>query len=103
LKQTYLFEQDSLFLRWIGIKILNRKNLLNMTVYEEDFGVPAEWHFFAVLNGKSACDVLAGRVNRLAARASLQQPCTDQIMTPRQLFNWAETNIQNVIFSLLLN
>jgi hypothetical protein len=31
----------------------------------------------------------------MATRVSLQQSYTDQIMTPRQPFNWAQTNTQN--------
>jgi hypothetical protein len=61
----------------------------------EDFVAPAEWHFFATLHGKCACDALGGTVKRLAARASLQQPYIAQIITPRQLFSWVQTNIQN--------
>ena len=34
----------------------------------------------------------------LAARASLQKPYSDQIMTPRQLFDWASTTIPAVHF-----
>ena len=37
-------------------------------------------------------------MKRLAARASLQKPYSDQIMTPRQLFDWASTNIPAVYF-----
>jgi hypothetical protein len=75
----------------------NRENFLNVILHE-DFGVPAEWHFFAISHGKSACDALGGAVNRLAAKASLQEPHTDETMTPRQLFNWAQINIKNMNF-----
>jgi hypothetical protein len=53
------------------------------------------------LHGKSACDVLGGTIKRWAARASLQQPYTDQIMTPRQLFDWPQTSIQNMNFEFV--
>jgi hypothetical protein len=69
-----------------------------LTLHEEDTGVPAEWHFFAPLDGKSACDALGGTVKKLAARASLQQPYIDQITIPRQVVNWEQTNIQNMNF-----
>ena len=49
-------------------------------------------------HGKGACDGLGGTVKRLAARASLQRPYSDQIMTPRQLFDWATINISTVHF-----
>ena len=43
---------------------------------------------------KGACDCLGGTtVKRLAARASLQRPYNDQIMTPRQLFDWAVPSV----------
>jgi hypothetical protein len=32
----------------------------------------------------------------MAARAILQQPYVDPIMMPRQLPNWAQTNIQHI-------
>ena len=44
-------------------------------------------------HGKRACDGLGGTVKRLAARASLQRPYNDQLMTPRQLFDLACSNI----------
>ena len=52
--------------------------------------------FSATSHGKGACDGLGGTVKRLAARASLQRPYNDQIMTPRQLFDWASTNVPAV-------
>ena len=76
----------------------NRKNFLNLCHHEEDFGVKAEWHFLATSHGKGACVGLGGTVNRLAARASLQKPYNDQVMTPWQLFDWACANIPAVHF-----
>ena len=37
-------------------------------------------------------------MKRLAARASLQRPYNQQIMTPRQLYNWAHDNIPAIFF-----
>ena len=37
-------------------------------------------------------------MKRLAARASLQRPYVQQIMTPLQLFEWASNNIQGTVF-----
>ena len=61
-------------------------------------GVSAQWHFSATSHGKGACDGLGGTVKRLAARASLQRPYDEQIMTPRQLFEWASSSIPAVFF-----
>ncbi len=54
--------------------------------------------FSATAHGKGACDGVGGTVKRLAARASLQKPYTDQIMTPRQLFDWVSTHITSIHF-----
>ena len=76
----------------------NRKNFINLCHHQDNFGVPAEWHFSATSHGKGACDGVGGSLKRLAARASLQCPYDHQIMTPHQLFEWAVDNIPAVSF-----
>ena len=76
----------------------NRKNFLNLCHHEMDFGLKAEWHFSATSHGKGACDGVGGAVKRLAAKASLQKPFDEQIMTLLQLFEWASANIPSTIF-----
>jgi len=46
--------------------------------------------FFATSHGKGPCAGVGGTVKRFAARASLQRPYSDQIMTPHQLFLFAK-------------
>ena len=82
-----------------GSQYKNRKKFINLCLHQENFRVSAEWHFYATSHGKGACDGLGGTLKRLAARASLQQPYNDQIMTPRQLYNWAKVSIQNIHFN----
>ena len=65
------------------------KKFINLCNHEADFGIQAEWHFSATSHGKGASDRVGGTVKRLAARASLQRPYKQQIMTPLQLFEWA--------------
>ncbi len=74
----------------------NFKNLINLCHHQEDFGCAAEWHFFATSHGKGPCDGIGGTVKRLAAKASLQRPYNDQIMTARDLFHFALENIPSV-------
>jgi hypothetical protein len=76
----------------------NRKNFANLCFHEQDFGMPAEWHFFATSHGKGPCDGVGGTVKRLAARASLQRPYENQILTPRQLFEFGCASIPAVNF-----
>ncbi len=59
---------------------------MNLCNHEKDFDVKAEWHFSATSHGKGACDGVGGTVKRLAARASLQRPYDEQIITPIELF-----------------
>lgn len=81
----------------------NRKNFINLCYHKEDFGISAQWHFSATSHGKGACDGIGGTVKRLAARASLQRPYDQQIMTPRQLYEWAFDNIPTVKFQYCSN
>lgn len=81
----------------------NRNNFYNMTLHEHDFGVPADWHFYATSHGKSACDGLGGTIKRLVTKASLQRPLNDQILTPLQMFHWAKRNISGINFVYVTN
>lgn len=76
----------------------NRKNFINVCHHIDDFGMPAEWNFFATSHGKGPCDGVGGTVKRLAARASLQRPLNNQIMTPQQLFEFAKSSIASISF-----
>lgn len=76
----------------------NCKNFINLLYHKEDFGIDAEWHFFATAHGKGACDGISGTVKRLAGRASLQLPPESQILTPQRLFDWATQNIKGIDF-----
>lgn len=76
----------------------NRKNFANLCFHAQDFGMPAEWHFFATSHGKGPCDGVGGTVKRLAARASLQRPYENQILTARQIFEFGCASIPAVNF-----
>ena len=53
-------------------------------------------HFFATSHGKGPSDGVGGTIKRLAAKASLQRPYNQQITTPRQLFEFADSEIKQV-------
>lgn len=76
----------------------NYKNFINLCYHELDFQVKAEWHFFATSHGKGPCDGIGGTVKRLAAKASLQRVFNNQIMTPRQLYEFGKENIEGIDF-----
>ena len=56
------------------------------------------WNFFATSHGKSACDGIGGTVKRLAARASLQRPDNDQILTPTDLYRFCQNEVHGISF-----
>ncbi len=59
----------------------NKKNFSNIANHKKDFGILAEWHFFATSHGKGPC--VGGTVKRLTAYASLQGT---HISTPKELY-----------------
>lgn len=77
----------------------NFKNFVNIFYHKEDFGIDAEWHFFATAHGKGPCDGVGGTVKRMAARASLQRALDAQITTVHDLYEWAiePNNLKNVV------
>ena len=76
----------------------NYKNFANLIFHVQDFGITAEWNFFATSHGKNLCDGVGGTVKRLATRASLQRPLDNQILTPYQLFEFASQDISGITF-----
>lgn len=76
----------------------NFKNFINLCLHEEDFGIMAEWNFFGTSLGKSPCDGIGGTAKRLAARASLQSPLDNQILTPYDLFKFCDDSIPGIKF-----
>ncbi|CAL4131274.1 unnamed protein product, partial [Meganyctiphanes norvegica] len=71
----------------------NYKNFVNLCHHKSDYEIEAQWLFIATNHGKSPCDGLGGTTKRLIARASLQATENNQILTPFQLFTWADKNI----------
>ena len=76
----------------------NCKNFSNLCYHFEDFGVKAEWYFFATSHGKSAGDGAGGTLKRLVTKASLQRPYENQILTAYQLYNYTVTEIKGMHF-----
>ena len=66
----------------------NCKNFLNLCNHKNDFGLDATWSFFATSHGNSPCDGIGGTLKRLTARASLQRPISNQILTAVDFFQF---------------
>ena len=76
----------------------NYKGLVNLCHHRLDHGIDIVWNFFATSHGKSACDGIAGTVERLAANASLMATEKNHVLTPLDLFDLASKNICSIGF-----
>ena len=72
-----------------GQHFKNKSNFYNLLFHEKDFGIPAKWHFHATAHGKGACDGIGANLKRGARRASLQLSSKSHILTPEDLYEWA--------------
>lgn len=67
----------------------NKKNFLNLCLFERDFGLKAIWNFFATSHGKSPCDALGGAFKRNVRNHNMKHPI-DGIDNPKKLFEWTQ-------------
>ena len=74
----------------------NCKNFMNLCLHKKDFQIDCSWSFFATSHGKSPCDGLGGTLKRLAARASLQRPTTEQILSAEQLLEFCQKEVPGI-------
>ena len=74
----------------------NRYSFINLIHHCEDFGLKAEWNFFATSRGKNACDGIGGTLKRSTARASLQRPLNGQILTSMDFYHYCQESISTI-------
>ena len=74
------------------------KNFLNLCYHKQDFDLYATWSFFATSHGKSPCDGIGGTVKRKIARASLQRPVSEQIVTFESVHAFCSSNFDGIQF-----
>ena len=98
LKTFLSFELIHYFSDGSAAQYKNFKNFMNLCHHYTDYGIRAEWNFFATSHGKSPCDGIGGTVKRLAARASLQRPIDNQILTPLNLYDFCKESITGISF-----
>ena len=80
-----------------GMQYKNFKNFTNLLLQEQqDFDLKAQWHFSAASHRKNVFDGVGGTIKCFAAHASLQRPILNQILTPLQLFEFANAEIHGV-------
>lgn len=74
----------------------NQKNFLNLCLHENDFGLAAEWHFFATAHGKNACDGVGGTTKREVTKKSLQSTTNNQILNAKDMFHFCSENLSGI-------
>ncbi|CAH0558559.1 unnamed protein product [Brassicogethes aeneus] len=84
-----------------GSQYKNKFNLSSLLLHESEYGISAEWHFFATSHRKGACDGIGGCVKNAARIASLQK--TNQITSPKDFYNWAVGYFKNISFDFCTN
>ena len=53
----------------------------------------------ATSHGKTACDGIAGMVKKMTAKARLQKPFENQILTPQDMYTLCKENFgENLVF-----
>ena len=84
------------FLDGAALQYKNFKNLCNLLHHQDDFGLYAEWHFFATSHGKNACDGISGTVKQEASKVSLQATVVGHILTAKNLYDWGAGHSLNI-------
>ena len=77
----------------------NNKTFSNLYYHLHDYGIWAEWHFFATSHGKSPCDRIGDTGKHLVARASLQNI---HILSVRDMVDWCVKNRRNKLFACFI-
>ena len=76
----------------------NRYNFANLCMHMQDFGLNAEWNFFATAHGKSPCDGIGGIVKRATAVESLKRTRINQIITPEEMYKFCQNYFTEISF-----
>ena len=74
-----------------GSQYKNYKTFSNLCHHESDFGLNAEWNFFATFHGKSPCGGIGGTVKCLVGNVKFWL-FEEQINTPLKMFEWYRKN-----------
>ena len=73
-------------------------NFINLCHHKNDFGLDAEWIFFATSHRKSPCDGISGFVKRYVAERSLQRPLNNQILSYQSMLELCISEIKDIKF-----
>jgi hypothetical protein len=83
-----------------GQHFKNNKSILNLTYHYADFGISASWTFSASAHGKGPMDGLGAAIKYRATKKVLSGKAEDAILTPEQLFKFAQQDTKINVFYL---
>lgn len=89
IKQSIDFSKITFMSDGAAAHYKNKKKIASLCSFRSNYGLEAEWHFFATSHGKGPCDAVGGTLKRMAKRASLARDYGNTITTPRELYDWA--------------
>lgn len=69
---------------------------MNVSLHENDFGIAAEWNFFATAHGKNACDGVGGTTKRAVTKKSLQSTSNNQILNAQDMYTFCSENLKGI-------
>ncbi|CAF4363124.1 unnamed protein product [Rotaria sp. Silwood2] len=81
-----------------GQHFKNNKSLLNLTYHQSDFGSPASWTFSSTAHGKGPMDGIGATIKYQATRKVLSGKDEDAILTPEQLYKFAQQHLKIKVF-----
>ena len=72
----------------------NKSSFANLQGHEEDFGIPAEWHFHSTSHVEAAYEgIEEANIKRQVAHSGLQYYPKHHMLTPQSLFHWAKKRV----------
>ena len=77
----------------------NYKNFINLTYHYNDFGLTADWSFFATSHGKSVCDGIGGCVKRKFVNASFAASPSNKITCTQSAYDYCLRTMSKISFS----
>ena len=70
-------------------------------MHQSDFGIQANWCFFATSHGKSPCDGIGGTAKRSTAHVSLQRPYNNQILSAESMLDYCINHAEGIVFKFI--
>ena len=81
-----------------GGQYKNFKNFLNLCHHKHDFGIDAEWIFFATSHRKLSSDGFGCALKRHTAMRSLQRPLNNQILDYQAMLSLCQEEMKSISF-----